>query len=223
MLKIICTSDLHGALPEIEPCDLFLISGDVCPIRHENQKVHDHDPHAQRDWILGEYTDWLESVPAKQIVWIAGNHDFGAELAGMRRTLRRESPKHIHYLADEAIELFGQVIYGSPWSPNLSDWAFYGTDKTFKYVSQGISYDTDILMLHSPPRGCFLDGGHPEWASPFVMEDIIRRIKPKLVLCGHLHEGYGDHEILGTRFINAAYYKDDYETIQPPVVVELDE
>ena len=222
MLKIVLTSDLHGYQPEIEPCDLLVIAGDVCPISHSNPLVHQHDPHAQRDWILTEFNDWLSEQPAKQTVWIGGNHDFGLELAGMRREIRRTFPKNTHYLHDEAIEVFGNVLYGTPWCPTLRSWAFYATDDTFKRLAADIPTDTDILVLHSPPAGCFLDN---RYGAPHMMEEIIKRVKPKLVVCGHIHEGYGDHEILGVRFINASYMDINYDADkpQPPVVVELEQ
>jgi metallophosphoesterase superfamily enzyme len=46
----------------------LLIAGDICPVTN-------HDPEFQARWLRWEFREWLESVPARQKVFIAGNHD----------------------------------------------------------------------------------------------------------------------------------------------------
>lgn len=71
-MKVVATSDLHGFLPQIPPCDLLLIAGDVCP-------VWNHRLPFQRKWLRETFTPWLESLPARKIVGVWGNHDSIAE------------------------------------------------------------------------------------------------------------------------------------------------
>jgi hypothetical protein len=87
-MRIICTADLHGQLPDIPECDLLLIAGDVCP-------VEDHDPTYQRKWST-KFRLWLadeQRVQAERIVWIAGNHDFSLELGGPGRRFFSRVPR----------------------------------------------------------------------------------------------------------------------------------
>src|SRR4051794_31800910 len=68
-VKVVAASDLHGHLPAVPPCDLLLLAGDLCP-------VSDHSTSTQAEFLGGPFRDWLETVPAKHVVGIAGNHDF---------------------------------------------------------------------------------------------------------------------------------------------------
>lgn len=219
-MKIVATSDLHGAFPEVEPCDLLIIAGDVCPMEGDDA-LRAHEPGAQRNWLIDKFSAWLEEQPAKRIVWIGGNHDFGVQMQGMHKDARSHFPKNSHYLFDEAIEIEGKTIYGLPWCPNLRTWAFYASDKAWEHIADDIPTDIDILVLHSPPRGIMLDDGHPNWASPEILSHIVDRIQPQLVVCGHLHEGYGEVQVRGIKFINVAHMNDDYEPVNPPMVFEL--
>ena len=64
MINIIAVSDLHARLPNIPPCDLLLIAGDICP---------DGSAMTQAKWLDTSFRAWLEKIPAKEIVGIADN------------------------------------------------------------------------------------------------------------------------------------------------------
>ena len=56
-------------MPDIPPCDLLLIGGDITPL-------HDHKLSFQAEWLDTVFRAWLENVPARKIFGVAGNHDF---------------------------------------------------------------------------------------------------------------------------------------------------
>ena len=69
-MKICAISDTHGFLPEIEPCDLLLISGDIIPLYIQRNHI------ASSNWFYTEFTDWIGQLKCDKIIIIAGNHDF---------------------------------------------------------------------------------------------------------------------------------------------------
>ena len=76
-MKILASSDFHGYLPEvIEPFDLFLICGDICPAECHSRKYQDA-------WIHEDFVPWINSLPFKNpwsmVVMTPGNHDFVME------------------------------------------------------------------------------------------------------------------------------------------------
>src|SRR6186997_2995362 len=115
-MLVSAVADLHGNLPEVPPCDLLLIAGDICPVR-------DHGLRAQRQFLDGPFRQWLDAAPARHVVGVAGNHDFVFE----QEPERVPTDLRWTYLQDESTtiaDLAGLKVYGTPWQPVFFDWAF---------------------------------------------------------------------------------------------------
>jgi hypothetical protein len=111
MTRIVCIADLHEHLVDVPACDVLLIAGDV------SFAVKD-DLRAKHAFLVGPFREWLERVPADEVVLVAGNHDQSIEAWGLPDGLR------CHYLQDDGVELCGLRIWGTPWQPWFLDWAF---------------------------------------------------------------------------------------------------
>lgn len=218
MTKIVATSDFHGFLPEpgvIEPCDLLLIGGDICP-------VSDHSLMRQQTWLNSVFRRWLQQQldegVAKEIVGICGNHDFIGQ-TGVGRELLNDLPWH--YLEDSSVELFGEVIHGSPYTPQFGDWAFMKTDDRLRKHWDAIPDNVTILVTHGPPykscdkvvRGNELVGSKTLRRRAFALKDMW------LHVVGHIHEGYGekpaDHRVANVSRVDVRY-----EPTNSPAVFE---
>jgi Icc-related predicted phosphoesterase len=126
-------------------------------------------------------------------------------------------------LFDNDVTIDGIKFYGSPWQPEFHDWAFNlprGEELAAKW--EKIPDDVDILITHSPAYG-ILDyapiGGH------VGCEELYRKIaevKPKIHVCGHIHDGYGQKTMGGIEFLNASVLNDRYEHAHKPIVMEYD-
>jgi Icc-related predicted phosphoesterase len=204
MVKIVATSDLHGELPSIPACDLLLIAGDICP---------GGSIYLQEKWLGGAFRHWLNALPAKEVVIIAGNHDKVFERGQMPEGLR------CHYLQDSAVELFGLMIYGTPWQ--LPFWgAFNLPEAELEKKYRLIPPKTDILISHSPPY-CIADAverldGVEHTGSRSLRQKVFE-IKPKLFLCGHIHNAFGIYKIEGIVFANVSLLDDELRAVHPPV------
>jgi len=201
-MKIVAISDQHGTLPKVPPCDLLLIGGDICPTAN-------HQIWFQESWLSIDFRRWLKTVPAKRIIGIAGNHDY----------IFQNAPQKVPtlpwtYLQDSSTEFEGLKIYGSPWQPYFHDWAFnlYEEDLLAKWAA--IPDDTDILVVHGPPygHGDKVPGRHKgeRIGSPGLLKRI-EKIKPKLVVCGHCHEGHGIYHVGETIVANVSILDGGYK------------
>lgn len=75
-MRIGVTSDLHGVLPAVEECDIFLICGDIMPLNIQLNMPK------SRLWLQNTFIPWANGLPCKHVVFIAGNHDFWFERNG---------------------------------------------------------------------------------------------------------------------------------------------
>lgn len=210
--KVVATSDLHGNLPQVPECDLLIIAGDLCP-------VWNHDLKYQRYWLDTDFRQWLDSVPAKDVIAIAGNHDF----------LFQYFPEQVPqlrwvYLQDRTIVWNGYKIHGSPWQPNLQRWAFYLDKETIQFMWDRIPIDTDILITHTPPKNyCdkIIEGEHV--GCPVLLKRLYELRGLKMLIVGHIHEAYGSAKLGDVDIFNVSYLQRDYTGTNPLVEFTLDE
>jgi len=215
MTTIVCIADLHEHLVDIPACELLLIAGDV-------SFAFKGDLHAKQAFLSGDFKDWLEQVPAEEIVLVAGNHDQSIEAFGLPDGLR------CHYLQDEGIELFGLKLWGTPWQPWFYDWAFNAPRRGGEFFLASkfdlVPADTDILVAHGPPRGygdrTVRPGGHVHVGST-AMTETLERVQPRLMVCGHIHPAYGSYRLGYTEIINASLVDDEYRPVNPVVQVHV--
>lgn len=217
MTKICCISDLHGNLPKIPDCDLLLIGGDLC------------QNHNDYFWYGKHLKPWVDDLSTRcKVVAVAGNHDF----------VFQQQPYVVpdmgwSYLQDSGIDWNGLKIWGSPWQPRFYDWAFNLDEPDLERKWSLIPENTDIVLLHGPPYG-YGDkseyrsekSNNTEWlgyehtGSKSLLKRI-QEIKPKLVVAGHIHSGYGKYEIGSTIFINASLVNNKYLPVNDIIVIEI--
>lgn len=205
-MKIIATSDLHGYLPDVPPCDLLLIAGDVCPVWNHKLKF-------QREWLASEFNSWLTNCPARQIVMTWGNHDCIAE----------ERPAEIlpfmprcKVLVDELFEWEGLRIYGMPWQLEFHHWAFNLTTPQLNAKYDAIPA-CDVILSHGPPLGYGDRCPDGRRVGSQALLDAIDAIEPRLVVFGHIHNDAGLWQRGRTTLANVAHLDETYRPHVAPV------
>lgn len=218
MIAIACYADLHGMLPEAIDCDLAVIAGDICP---EGRYLE------QFRWIHGEFFPWLQKFP--RAVWIAGNHDRVCD----SETVIVSPYPHV-YLQDNAHQPFrpmdthnysfgdfnGLTVWGSPWSLPYGNYAFMACEEFIQRKLEGVR-SCSILVSHGPPYGY---GDVPEndriHCGSKALLNAIDTCKPRLVVCGHIHSGYGVYYRDKTILVNAACCNEEYNQVNKPILIE---
>lgn len=215
-MRCVLTSDLHGCFPNIPPCDVLLIAGDLCPIE-------DHSADFQAHWLNHDFADWLASVPARQTIFIAGNHDL--VLARAPHLVDKTRWKGV-YLEDSGFEWEGVHFWGSPWANELPGWAFTAPEDALLRRWQLIDPRTHVLLVHGPPKG-YGDRVIGRWTGDVLevgsstLLDSIGRLDLRLVVFGHIHEGAGEYVYRDVPLINASLMDLSYEPVNQPRVFEL--
>jgi Icc-related predicted phosphoesterase len=209
-MRVACLSDLHEHLVDIPECDLLLLGGDLTFAFGGSRD--------KRAWLESEFAGWLAHVPAREVVAVAGNHDKDIEAHGFPDGLR------CHYLEDAAIELLGLTIWGTPWQPWFHDWAFNaprdGGEKFLAGKFAAIPAGTDIVLAHGPPLGYGDRLATGDRAGSSAEVELIDRVEPRLLACGHIHSDAGRWQRGRTEIINASIVDDSYELARDLVLVD---
>lgn len=185
-----------------------------------------------REHEVRDFAEWLAGLPHEHKVVIAGNHDW---LFERTPAFGRELLAGAIYLLDEATEIAGIRIWGSPWQPWFHDWAFnLPRGDALRAKWDLIPADTDVLITHGPPFG-HLDGAARSVGDWFGDGDVVDvehvgceelraaldRVRPRVHVFGHIHEAYGQDSLDGTLLVNASNCDADYAPVNPPIVVDL--
>lgn len=104
-------------------------------------------------------------------------------------------------LHGEGAEIDGVTFFGlgggiptTPW-----DWSFDLSEEEAGEKFESMAADIDVLILHSPPHLACDSSGKPD-ATHFgsrAARSAIEAKQPRLVLCGHIHEAWGQREEIG--------------------------
>jgi Icc-related predicted phosphoesterase len=220
-MKITLISDTHNKHNQITSSlpggDLLIHAGDISSMGHKHE--------------IQQFCKWFNSLDNyDNKIFIAGNHDFGFQDKSNESKEIIDSYKWINYLQDEEMGL--QIgdgpmvkIYGSPWQPEFHNWAFNLPRNGWELEQKwnDIPEDTDILITHGPAHG-YLDTvvGRYENLGCELLVNRIKKIKPKIHVCGHIHTGRGYVFDGDTHFINASVLDEQYQYTQKPLTVEWD-
>ena len=205
-LSIIAISDTHGYhdAVKVPEADILIHAGDITS----------HGEIVQ----VEKFNQFLGNLPHPVKIIIAGNHDFCFEREpGRCRAILTNGI----YLQDEAIEVRGIRFYGSPWQPWFHDWAFNlrrGSEIRKKWDL--IPEDTDVLITHGPPYGHNDRVLMGERVGCQDLLEAVERIKPKVHIFGHIHEGFGITHNDHTTFINASFCDAYYQPKNEPILYQ---
>lgn len=204
-MRIAMVADIHGHYPNIEPCDLLIVAGDMT-----DSLRYTYDESV--GWYDKFFRAWLKSAPADEIVGVAGNHDFMYE---REPQLMRDLDLPWRYLEDEGWEYRGYKIWGSPWQPRFGNWAFNADEDELERRFDWIPNDTDILITHGPPYGIGDKTFEGRRAGSKALRRRINQVRPELHVFGHIHPGRGIYHFNNGMQVNASYLL--YEGPQEPI------
>ena len=200
------THEQHGSI-RVPEGDILVCAGDI---------TINGKPAA-----VSEFNAWFAAQPHRYKLLIAGNHDFLFEKDnGYARSLISSS---IIYLENSGCEIMGLKFWGSPVTPWFFDWAFNKQrGEEIRRFWDEIPADTDVLVTHGPPFGILDKNARGENTGCEELRHALERVRPRLHIFGHIHEGYGIAEQDGMTLVNACQLDYQYRLVNEPLVVTLE-
>lgn len=224
-------SDLHGFLPEIAPCDVVFICGDITPL-HMQRNI----PQSEK-WLKTDFAKWINDLPCEMVYMVGGNHDFA--LANMYQDkLKKASVLYtptkykLVLLDNESIDSYFEdkkyTIWGTPYCKIFGNWAYMYEEGTLKQAYDTMPEKCDFVLTHDAPALCgvgkinqgFQTG--VEAGNPWLADEILRK-HPRYVFCGHIHSG---EHILQTlddiKLANVSVVNERYELVNEPLTLIIE-
>ncbi|KAH6603270.1 hypothetical protein Trco_008045 [Trichoderma cornu-damae] len=213
--RIVCVSDTHNCTVKLPAGDVLIHAGDLTnkgSISELSRAVRwleeadfeakivvagNHDVTLDEDFYFHHgdtFHNKVKQDPAECIGLLASSPSI-TYLCHDSATIRLKSSAGPH------TEF---TVFGSPYSPRNGLWAFYyeapkadgdgGADLTSLW--ELIPLETDIVVTHTPPRThCDKpDGRRPVGCE--ALRQALWRVRPKLAVCGHIHDGRGAERVL---------------------------
>lgn len=204
-MKLALLSDTHGFTPDLPPgMDAIIHAGDIAVDRGVDRNYAD------------EIYPWAEEAGVP-IYATFGNHDLMWPPTG--------APDNLRFAVDESVTIGGIKFWFSPWSNLFGNWNWMRTEEGLAERYALIPDDTEVIVSHGPPKGygdrIYWDNRYQRVGSQSLLDRIDALPNLKLVVCGHIHEAFGEYQAGNVRVLNVSHVDDQYRPTNPPVEIEL--
>jgi len=133
-------------------------------------------------------------------VLVSGNGESAEELAAACQGWTAAHVLHGSGCEIEAVPFWG--LGGAVPVTPFGAWSYDLTEQEAAALLEGCPKGS-VLVTHSPPLGHVDAAGGHHFGSRAVL-DAIRRAEPRLAVCGHIHNCWGQESSVGpTRIVNA--------------------
>jgi Icc-related predicted phosphoesterase len=182
-VKILAFSDLHCDLEQAAKLVAMSDEADVVIGAGDFASVH--------EGLRGTIGALSEIV--KPTVLVPGNNETADALREATADWEAATVLHGEGTTIEGTEFFGlgAGIPVTPW-----DWSFDLDDEAAAEMLAACP-EGAVLVLHSPPKDhCDAAGGAGNFGSPALLRAIEEK-RPRLAVCGHIHESWGCESQVG--------------------------
>ncbi|OIW24736.1 phosphoesterase [Coniochaeta ligniaria NRRL 30616] len=215
-VRVVCISDTHNTRPVLPPGDVLIHAGDLT----ENGSFDEvqagiawlsSQPHSYKIFVAGNHDvllddKFLERYPERRYgqTKTKADLDWGNALYLEDSTVTLTFPKdglHTGRRPTSSGSAGGTdkrslTVFGSPWTPQYGISAFqYHPDSHSHWGERLGGLAPDIVVTHGPPK-LHLDSRDFHRAGCAYLAEHIARIRPLLVVFGHIRASYGREDVV---------------------------
>jgi len=187
-MRLLAFSDLHlsrrhaaDLVAASAEADLVIGAGDFCNMRQG----------------LDEAMALLSDLAAPMVA-VPGNCESAGEL-------RAAAARGTRVLHGEAVEVGGLRLFGLGYGVPVTPFGAWSCDLAEEEAAAMLAAcdAADVLVLHSPPKGVADVTSAGVSVGSTAIRAAIERLQPRLALCGHIHDCWGQEGRIGaTRVVN---------------------
>ncbi|OAA59868.1 phosphoesterase [Niveomyces insectorum RCEF 264] len=209
-IHVVCIADTHNKQPRLPAGDVLIHAGDLT----ENGSFAEMQagltwlagqPHRYKIYVAGNHDVLLDDAfltrhPERRYgqTQTKDDLDWGGVL------YLEDSMAALSFTAPDA-QASGReatttppprtlTVFGSPWTPQYGVSAFQyrpdDTDHWASIFSQHAASQPDIVVTHGPPKHHLNSRDVHQAGCPYLLAEISR-LRPRLVVFGHIHAAYG--------------------------------
>ena len=198
-MKLLLFSDLHNDLAAARRlvqmaarADVVVGAGDFCNA-HQG---------------LGACLDEFRALD-KPLILVAGNNETTDELRAACRGWASAHVLHGSGATIAGVTFFG-IGGGIPTTP-FGAWSYDFTEEQAAALLAPCPAGC-VLVSHSPPHGAADTSSRGQSLGSVAVREAVERLRPALVVCGHIHGSAGKTAMLGeTPVVNAGAYGVEWE------------
>ena len=193
-IRILASTDLHEDFDAIKKiikyshlADVVVVAGDLSNFGSRLRKVLTELNKCKRPVLI-----------------IPGNHEDEIELAKESADLSKIFNIHKSYYLIKNTLFIG---FGGDGFSRFNR-EFRDIRPFFESIIKKKKPEKIVFVTHAPPYNTKLDKLYDEHIGVVDFSDFIKKQKPDLVICGHIHENFGISETIGkTRLINPGKFR----------------
>ncbi|KAL7624910.1 hypothetical protein AAE478_004124 [Parahypoxylon ruwenzoriense] len=232
--RFVCISDTHNCTVKLPKGDVLIHCGDLT-----NQGSFRE---------LEKQVAWLDRAEFECKLVVAGNHDLTLDTEFFEQygnyfhnnspqnpvdcqNLLTQSKSLIYLLhSSHTIKLTSPSgprttfdVFGSPYTPANGRWAFqypHLDSAAAEGIWKDIPLNTDILVTHGPAHTHRDESRHRGATGCEILRQALWRVRPRIAVCGHVHEGRGVERIcwdLESKFVRYKELESTYQWEDPGV------
>jgi len=182
-MRLLAFSDLHRDLGQAAKLVEMAADADVVIGAGDFASVHEG---------LDETIAALAPIEAPTVL-VPGNNETEEALREAAVAWEAAAVLHGESESIEGVEFFGlgAGVPVTPW-----DWSF-DLDDTAAGAMLGDCPEAAVLVLHSPPKGhCDASSAGEHFGSQSLLDGIEQK-RPRIAVCGHIHESWGCESRVG--------------------------
>jgi Icc-related predicted phosphoesterase len=149
----------------------------------------------------------------KPTILVPGNNESFAELVNACNGWPTAVVLHGTGTELSGVPFFG-LGGGIPITP-FGDWSFDFSEEAASQLLRNCP-PSAVLVSHSPPKGVVDQSSSGQSLGSTAVRDAVLRLKPRLVVCGHIHASAGKNALLGNTPVFNAGPHGTFYTLDAP-------